>query len=56
VRSVRPGHGQALALEFRCGLAGERGQPTQQLVQQVKVALLALGQRRVSAERRCIRG
>jgi hypothetical protein len=51
VRSARPCRRQALALEFRCGLAGERGQPAQQLVQEVKVALLALGERRVSAER-----
>jgi hypothetical protein len=40
-----------LALDRRRGLAGQRGQPAQQLGEQVKPALLALGQRRVVAER-----
>jgi hypothetical protein len=38
VRGVRPCPGQALALEFGCGLACERDQPTQQLVQEVEAA------------------
>lgn len=51
VRGGRPGRGQALVIVMVENLAGERGQPAQQLGQDVKLALLPLSDRRVGAER-----
>jgi hypothetical protein len=51
VLGARAGGGQALALESDRDLSGERGQPAQYLGQHVEVALPALGQRQVGAER-----
>lgn len=50
VRGALAVRGQALALDRHRNLAGQRGQPAQQLGQNVKPALLALGQRRVGAK------